>query len=84
MRSCIGWEGFMIKLINMLHLWDYDKKELKKTRSGRLKILERKINFGVYLKDKERISLKELKKNWNNLKIEPGRRNFFKFLLWGK
>ena len=68
----------------MVYLWDYDIKELKKTESGRIKILERMINFGVYLKDKQKISLKEVKKYWHRLKIEPGRRNFFKFLLWEK
>jgi len=30
----------------MNYLWDYDEKELEKTQSGRIKILERKINYG--------------------------------------
>lgn len=68
----------------MVHLWDYDINELKKTEQGRIKILERKINFGFYLKDKKKISLKEIKKYWHRLNIEPSRRNFFKFIIWGK
>lgn len=30
----------------MPFIWDYDIKELKKTKSGRLLILERMINYG--------------------------------------
>lgn len=41
----------------MSNLWDYNKKELEKTEEGRIKILERMISFGVYLKDKEKIFL---------------------------
>ena len=30
----------------MAYLWDYDEKELKKTEYGRIRILERIINYG--------------------------------------
>lgn len=30
----------------MVLIWDYDIKELKKTEKGRIKILERMINYG--------------------------------------
>ena len=68
----------------MNNLWDYDKKELEKTEEGKIKILERMINFGVYLKDKEKIKVDEVKKYWNKLKLDPGRKNFLKFIIWGK
>lgn len=68
----------------MPFIWDYDIKELKKTKSGRLLILERMINYGIYLSDKEKISLKEVKKYWNELNIDPDRKRFFRFLIWGK
>ena len=67
----------------MVFIWDYDAKELKKTERGRLLILERMINNGVYLKDKEKIPLKEVKKYWNKLHLEPQRRRFLQFLIWG-
>lgn len=63
-------------------IWDYDINELKKTKSGRLLILERQINYGV--SGKEKISLSEVKKNWNKLDIEPDRKRLFKLLIWGK
>ena len=63
-------------------IWDYDINELKKTKSGRLLILERQINYGV--RGKEKISLSEVKKNWNKLDIEPDRKRLFKLLIWGK
>lgn len=66
----------------MALLWDYDEKELKKTREGRLFILERMINYGP---DKgEKIPLREVKKNWDKLRIGPKRRRLFKLLIWGK
>lgn len=68
----------------MSNLWDYDKKELEKTEEGRIKILERMINYGIYLNDKEKIPVDEVKKYWHRLKIEPGRRNFLKFIIWRK
>lgn len=64
------------------YLWDYDYDELKKTKSGRLLILERMINYGP---DKgEKISLSEVKKNWKNLHLEPLRKRMMELLIWGK
>lgn len=70
----------------MPFIWDYDIKKLRKTKSGRLLILERMINYGVYPSDKEKIPLKEVKKNWEELKgrLEPLRRRFMELLIWGK
>lgn len=67
----------------MVHVWDYDIKTLKKSKRGRLLLLERQINYGVY-SDKERIKLKDVKKHWNSLTIDPDRRRFLQFLIWGK
>ena len=44
----------------MVMIWDYDINELKKTEEGRIKILERMINYGP---DKgEKIPLSQVKK----------------------
>lgn len=53
--------------MRMNNLWDYDKKELEKTELGRIKILERMINFEVYLK--------------NIRKDFTGRHRFLKFII---
>lgn len=63
-------------------IWDYDIKELKKSKQGRLLILERLINYGP-LKG-EKISLSQVKKNWKKLNIDSDRRELFKLLIWGK
>lgn len=68
----------------MVFIWDYDKKELEKSEQGRILLLERQINYGFYLSDKEKIKLSEVKKYWNKLNLEPSRRRLFKLLLWGK
>jgi len=65
-------------------IWNYDIKELKKTESGRVKILERQINYGIYSSDKLKINLTQVKKHWNNLHLEPKRKRLFELLIWGK
>lgn len=68
----------------MPFIWDYDIKELKKTKSGRLLILERQINYGIYPSDKEKIDLSEVKRRWMELDLEPQRKRLFELLIWGK
>lgn len=68
--------------LSMPFIWDYDINKLKKTKSGRLLILERMINFGP---DKgEKISLAEVKKNWDKLHLDPLRERMMRLLIWGK
>lgn len=66
------------------HLWDYTEESLKKSRHGKVLLLERQINYGVYLHDKEKVALDEVKRLWHELKLEPKRRRLFEVLIWGK
>lgn len=66
----------------MAHIWDYDIKELKKTKSGRLLILERQINYGSG--KGEKIKLSEVKKNWNKLHLFRLQKRLLELLIWGK
>lgn len=66
------------------HIWDYDINQLKKTESGRLLMLERQINYGMFLSDKDKIKLSEVKKNWDKLNLDSDRKKLFRFLIWGK
>lgn len=68
----------------MPFIWDYDINKLKKTKSGRLLILERQINYGIYSSDREKIDLKEVKKHWNELNLDPLKKRLFELLIWGK
>ena len=68
----------------MAYLWDYNEKELEKSEQGRILLLERQINYGVYMSDKIKIKLSDVKKYWNKLKLEPSRRKLFNLLLWEK
>lgn len=66
----------------MALVWDYDINQLKRTKSGRLLILERMINYGP---DKgEKISLSEVKKNWKRLHLDPLKKKLMRLLIWGK
>lgn len=68
----------------MPFIWDYDINKLKKTKSGRLLILERQINYGIYPSDKEKIDLGEVKKHWKELNLDPLKKRLFELLIWGK
>ena len=63
------------------YLWDYDEKKLKKTRRGRIKILERLINYGP---GEKKIKLAEVKKYWSELNLTPSAQRLFELLIWGK
>lgn len=73
----------MVYTTHMSHyLWDYDEKELEKTEQGRVKILERKINYGP--NPGEKIKLSEVKKNWDKLQLFTLRKRLLELLIWGK
>jgi len=65
----------------MVHIWDYDSEELKKTESGRIKILERMINYGP---GDEKIKKTDVKKYWDKLHLEPRSRRLLELLIWGR
>lgn len=66
----------------MVFLWDYDRKKLEKTKGGKLLILERQINYGP--EAREKIKLKDVKRNWKKLHLHPLRKKLLKMLIWGK
>ena len=68
----------------MSKFWDYSRKDLEKTEKGRIKILEREINLGFYPPEKKKLPLDLIKKYWKKLKIDPDRRRFLEFIIWGK
>lgn len=67
---------------NPHYLWDYDYDELQKTEQGRIKILERMINYGPG--EGKKIPLKLVKKYWDKLEIHYLARRLLELLIWGK
>ncbi|KKS95412.1 MAG: hypothetical protein UV73_C0018G0025 [Candidatus Gottesmanbacteria bacterium GW2011_GWA2_43_14] len=65
----------------MALFWDYNATELRKTESGRIKILERMINYGP---GKEKISLADVKKYWNKLDLYEPQKHLLELLIWKK
>jgi len=63
----------------MNYLWDYDENELKKTESGRIKILERQINYGT--QNTQKISRSLVRKYWNRLNLFPLQKRLFELIL---
>lgn len=68
----------------MVHIWDYDIRELEKSESGRRLIVERQITYGIDWEHGERIKLSEVKKYWNKLNIDRYSRRLLELLIWGK
>ena len=64
-----------------MFLWDYDRKELEKSKTGRLLILERMINYGP---GKEKIKLSEVKKYWDKLHLFKLQKRLLQLFIWGK
>lgn len=71
-----------VKEKNPHYLWDYDYNELKKTEQGRIKILERMINYGPG--KGEKINLADVKKYWDKLDLYRNRKLLLELLIWGK
>ncbi|OGW70380.1 MAG: hypothetical protein A3J72_04685 [Nitrospirae bacterium RIFCSPHIGHO2_02_FULL_40_19] len=62
--------------------WGVDTKKLKKEKEKfSIWKLEQIINFGA---DGEKISTKELKRAWNRTTLDPAKRKFLGFLIWGR
>lgn len=68
----------------MVMIWEYDLAKLKKSAKGKLLILERMINYGIFPGDKEKISLSKVKKYWKRITIDPDRRRLLRYLIWGR
>lgn len=64
-----------------MYNWSVDIKELKKDKDAyAVWKLSQAINFGLA---GEKLKKNELKKYWSRLKLDPAKRKYLKFLLWG-
>lgn len=65
-----------------MYNWQTDLKKLKKyPNKYQVWHLEQLINFGL---NGEKISIKELKRHWGKLELDPKRRQLLEFWLWPK
>lgn len=65
-----------------MHNWSVDIERLKKDpEQYTVWRLEQLINFGT---DDEKISETQLRQFWDRLVLDPERRRFLGFLLWGE
>lgn len=66
----------------MTYNWSIDEKKLKKNKKKyAIWKLEQTVNFGLRGK---KIKKTLLKKYWDNINIDPYKRNFLKLILNGK
>ncbi|MEI6690982.1 MAG: hypothetical protein WCL07_04540 [bacterium] len=63
-----------------MYNWSTDTSKLAKDTHAYEKFrLESMINFGL---DNGKLSLTLLKRHWDTLTIDPGKKNFLKKLVW--
>lgn len=63
-----------------MYNWNTDTSRLKKDPTKYdIFLLEQKINFGL---NESKLSLKKLKKYWNQLDIDPAKRNYLQRVVW--
>ncbi|MEN8253183.1 MAG: hypothetical protein ABFQ62_02280 [Patescibacteria group bacterium] len=63
-----------------MYNWNTDTTRLKKNPEKYEKfVLEQRINFGL---NNQKLSLKLLKKHWNNLIIDPAKKNYLNKIVW--
>ncbi|MBI2616742.1 hypothetical protein HYW55_01250 [Candidatus Gottesmanbacteria bacterium] len=63
-------------------VWDYDEAKLKRTKAGKIFLLERSINYGQ--RSRKKIQLREVKKYWDKLHLFPLQKRLFELFIWGK
>lgn len=62
--------------------WSSDLSKVnKKSRDYKIWKLEQLINYGL---NGEKLSEKEVKKYWNYLNLDPGKKRALRYLIWGK
>lgn len=65
-----------------MHNWGVDIKELKKDKEKfSVWKLEQTVNFG---NDGKKIKGSELRRYWQKLSLDPAKRKFLGFLIWGR
>jgi len=64
-----------------MYNWSTDILRIKPGEKRTIWKLEQMINFGL---GKSKISKNLLKKYWSKLNIDPARKKFLEFILWGK
>jgi len=63
-----------------MHNWNTNITRLKKNPKEYEKfVLEQRINFGL---NNHKLSLKLLKKHWNNLVIDPAKKAYLDKIVW--
>ncbi|MCL4360455.1 hypothetical protein M1555_04370 [Patescibacteria group bacterium] len=63
----------------MTGVWDYREKDLRKSKKGRILLLERLINYGP---GKKKLNRREIKSHWRALRLFPKKKRLLELLLW--
>lgn len=65
-----------------MYNWSVNTRALKKDREQYARWrLEQLINYGL---GNEKLNVREVKRHWSQLHIDPKKKTFLSLLLWGK
>lgn len=66
-----------------MYNWSVDEKRFKRDYPEKYEIwkLEQLINFGL---GRRKLEVKKIKKHWRKLYLDPDRKRYLRYLIWGK
>lgn len=64
-----------------MYNWNTPKNQLQPSEETTIWKLNQLINFGL---GDEKLNFSDVKKYWDKLNLDPERKNYLSFLLWGK
>ncbi|MEK7533085.1 MAG: hypothetical protein AAB542_01515 [Patescibacteria group bacterium] len=64
-----------------MYNWNTPKKNIGTSKQSIIWKLNQQINFGL---NGKKINLGLVRKYWNSLSLDPKRKQYLRYLLWGK
>ncbi|OGG28925.1 hypothetical protein A2973_01315 [Candidatus Gottesmanbacteria bacterium RIFCSPLOWO2_01_FULL_49_10] len=64
-----------------MYNWNTPTKHITRSKQSTIWKLNQHINFGL---NGKKLNLRLIRKYWNDLAIDPKRKQLLRYLLWGK
>lgn len=64
-----------------MYNWNTPKKHLNRSKQSTVWKLNQHVNFGL---NGVKLNFRLIRKYWNSLSLDPKRKHYLRYLLWGK
>ncbi len=64
-----------------MYNWNTPKNQLTRSRQSTIWKLNQHVNFGL---NGIKLNFRLIRKYWNSLSLDPKRKQYLRYLLWGK